>query len=104
MVFIATLTQMISCTENVYSFITDPFGINAGIYKTYLVDINGDNVKIFNAIDYFVDSTFNPYELIRDLIGLAWFMVFIATLNNMSVISWQSVLMVEETGGPRENQ
>ena len=53
---------MISCTENVYSFITDPFGINAGIYKTYLVDINGDNVKIFNAIDYFVDSTFNPYD------------------------------------------
>jgi hypothetical protein len=53
---------MISCTENLYSFIPDPFGINAGIYKTYLVDINGDNVEIFNAIDYFVDSTFNPYD------------------------------------------
>jgi hypothetical protein len=36
--------------------------INAGIYKTYLVDTNGDNVEIFNAIDYFVDSTFNPYD------------------------------------------
>jgi hypothetical protein len=30
-------------------------------------------------------------------------MVFNATLNNISVISWQSVLLVEETGVPREN-
>jgi hypothetical protein len=27
-----------------------------------------------------------------------WFMVFNATFNNISVISWQSVLLVEETG------
>ena len=26
-----------------------------------------------------------------------------ATFNNMSVISWWSVLLVEETGGPGEN-
>jgi hypothetical protein len=31
------------------------------------------------------------------------FMVFYATLNNISSISWQSVLLVEEPGGPREN-
>jgi hypothetical protein len=30
--------------------------------------------------------------------GLAWFMVFNATFNNISVISWWSVLLVEETG------
>ena len=35
--------------------------------------------------------------------GLAWFMVFNATFNNISVISWRSVLLVEETGGPGEN-
>jgi hypothetical protein len=29
--------------------------------------------------------------------------VFNATFNNISVISWQSVLLVEETGVPREN-
>jgi hypothetical protein len=29
--------------------------------------------------------------------------VFNATFNNISVISWRSVLLVEETGGPREN-
>jgi hypothetical protein len=31
------------------------------------------------------------------------FMVFNATFNNISDISWQSVLLVEETGVPREN-
>jgi hypothetical protein len=39
-------------------------------------------------------------------IYLAWlvgFMVFNATLNNNSVISWWSVLLVEETGGAGEN-
>jgi len=30
-------------------------------------------------------------------------MVFNATFNNISVISWQSVLLVEETVGPGEN-
>jgi hypothetical protein len=28
---------------------------------------------------------------------------FNATFNNISVISWWSVLLVEETGGPGEN-
>jgi hypothetical protein len=31
-------------------------------------------------------------------------MVLNAIFNNISVISWQSVLLVEETGGPEENQ
>jgi len=30
-------------------------------------------------------------------------MVFKATFNNISAISWQSVLLVEETGLPGEN-
>jgi len=30
-------------------------------------------------------------------------MVFNATFNNISVISWRSLLLVEETGGPGEN-
>jgi hypothetical protein len=30
-------------------------------------------------------------------------MVFNTTFNNISVISWQSVLLVEEIGVPREN-
>jgi hypothetical protein len=35
--------------------------------------------------------------------GLVWFMVFNATFNNISVISWRSVLLVEEIGVPGEN-
>jgi hypothetical protein len=31
-------------------------------------------------------------------------MVFNATFNNISVIKWQSVLLVEEIGVPVENQ
>jgi hypothetical protein len=31
------------------------------------------------------------------------FLMFNATFNNISIISWRSVLLVEETGGPREN-
>jgi len=31
------------------------------------------------------------------------FMVFNATFNNISVISWRSVLLVDETGLPGEN-
>ena len=36
-------------------------------------------------------------------IFLVRFMVFNATFNNISDISWRSVLLVEETGGPGEN-
>jgi len=31
------------------------------------------------------------------------FMVFNATFNNISVITWRTVLLVEETGIPTEN-
>jgi hypothetical protein len=37
------------------------------------------------------------------MIGLTRFMVFNATFNNISVISWRSVLLVEESGVPGEN-
>jgi hypothetical protein len=33
-----------------------------------------------------------------------WFMVFNATFNNIAVISWQLVLLVEKTGVIGENQ
>jgi hypothetical protein len=32
-----------------------------------------------------------------------WFMVFNATFNNISVILWLSVLLMEETGVPGDN-
>jgi hypothetical protein len=36
-------------------------------------------------------------------LGLVWFMVFNATFHNIAAISWQSVLLMEETGVPAEN-
>jgi hypothetical protein len=39
---------------------------------------------------------------LSNYLGLVWFMVFNSTFNNISVILWWSVLLVEETGGPRK--
>ena len=39
--------------------------------------------------------------VMRNMYG--WFMVLNANCNNISVISWRSVSLVEETGVPREN-
>jgi hypothetical protein len=33
---------------------------------------------------------------------IGWFMVFNTTFNNMSAISWQSILLVGDTGVPGE--
>jgi len=35
--------------------------------------------------------------------SMVWSIVLNATFNNISVISWRSVLLVEETGVPGEN-
>ena len=45
-------------------------------------------------------------KFIQDLIyiGLGFrFMVFNTTFNNISVLSWRSVVLVEDTGVPTEN-
>jgi hypothetical protein len=42
-------------------------------------------------------------NLHRFKFGLVGAMVFNATFNNISVISWRSVLLVEEIEGPQEN-
>jgi len=36
------------------------------------------------------------------ILSVGWFMVLNATFNNISVISWSSVLLVEETVVPGE--
>ena len=58
--------------------------------------------NIFNHHDTEVaicSDDLNPYLGIE----LVWFMVFKATFSNSSVMSWRSVLLVEETGVPGEN-
>jgi hypothetical protein len=46
---------------------------------------------------------FNQLEIFARLRSMVWFMVLDATFNNISAISWQSILLVKETGVPREN-
>jgi len=53
-------------------------------------------------------ATYSPHDFVYLLSSLIYclfvcLMVFNATFNNISVISWRSVLLVEETGGPGEN-
>jgi len=42
-------------------------------------------------------------KLPKDCLSWLVFMVFNVMFNNNSVISWQSVLLVEESGVPGEN-
>jgi hypothetical protein len=49
--------------------------------------------------------TYNKYKVLSEyIVGLVIFMVFIATFNNISALSWRSVLLMKETGIPGENQ
>ena len=41
--------------------------------------------------------------ILYEMVWLVGFILFKATSNNISVISWRSVLLVDETGGLREN-
>jgi hypothetical protein len=54
---------------------------------------NPYRVASTHVVSYFV-----PFEWLGVRV-----MVFHATLNNISVISWRSVLLVDETGGPGDN-
>ena len=58
---------------------------------------------IFSVNDYRVlyNNAVRPL-IVRDMLGFR-VMVFNATFNNISVISWRSVLLMEETEIPREN-
>ena len=54
------------------------------------------------SIDTDKMATFNYFPYLQHVCLFVCLMVFNATSNNISVISWQSVLLVEETGGPGE--
>jgi hypothetical protein len=46
---------------------------------------------------------YNVWIYTRFVLFFVCLMVFNASFNNISVISWWSVLLMEETGGPGEN-
>jgi hypothetical protein len=56
------------------------------------------NIKLV-FIQVLLQITVNIFSIFR-----GWIMVFNTTFNNILVISWRSVLLMEETGVPRENQ
>ena len=88
-----------------FSETTEPFESKLGLsvpwmflYKMsfFYVYVNNNNDKKKQ------DASNNIVEYnLKDRI--LWFMMFNATFNNISVMSWQSILLVEETGQPREN-
>ena len=57
---------------------------------------NIKNINMWFLINLHVRTIFifSPHKF------QVWFMVFNATFNNISVISWRSVLLLEETGVP----
>jgi len=63
------------------------------IYNKTIVTMESVNIQLGN-------SCFAKFKLNKIRVGV---MVFNATFNNISAISWWSVLLVEETGVPREN-
>jgi hypothetical protein len=63
-------------------------------------------VLLYGSFVYLLGNNLFPFCKIRFKILvfiMVWFMVFNATFNNISVTSWLSVLLVEETGVSREN-
>ena len=58
----------------------------------------GINTQIRRQKLFLLYNCFHKME--NDMVCLV---VFHATFNNISVISWRSVLLVDETGGPGEN-
>jgi hypothetical protein len=68
-------------------------------FLTFIEETDIKNYKLFKYASFCkCISKVSKYRY-----WLVGFMVFNATFNNISVISWQSVLLVEETGDPREN-
>jgi hypothetical protein len=57
-----------------------------------------DNLKQHNLMVKYIYNRFMTFEnKSMTRFGLVWFIVFNAIFNNISVISWRSVLLVEHT-------
>jgi hypothetical protein len=51
----------------------------------------------------FIPTVINGHFVVLLKMRFGWCMVINSTFNNIWVITWWSVLLVEETGGPGEN-
>jgi uncharacterized DUF497 family protein len=64
--------------------------------------VHGDVYSTQHSFTFYINIR---YTIVKDLnrLVIVMVMVFNATFNNISVISWRSVLLMEETGVSREN-
>ena len=61
---------------------------------------------LYNSFSYYFTFVKKKLLMSKTMLYLSWVvrvMMFNAVFNNISVISWWSVLLVEETGLPGEN-
>jgi hypothetical protein len=91
--FILQIVIIISAEEN---------AAQSSLFQEDLEEIQGEGTLICESIIVRGQSTKNLYAHLLYIEGYG-FMVFNATFNNISVISRQSGLLVEETGVPAEN-
>jgi hypothetical protein len=64
-----------------------------------VVELNIQNI----ILSSYQSGKSNRKNIERGKIDTSYKQIHDCSLNNISVISWQSVLLVEETGVPREN-
>jgi hypothetical protein len=69
-----------------YLNVSHPFSLKRPLSALCKIILPDDGIKGFHSMVWF-----------------GWLMVFSATFNNIAVISWRSVLLVEETRIPRES-
>jgi hypothetical protein len=73
------------------------FVINHVLVTLFMV-VSNTNCVVLPVFDLCIVGPMLPVSLV----GLVWLMVFNATFNNISAISWRSVVLVKETGVPGE--
>jgi len=95
--------------------------IETKVMSTSVIKYNSSTTTISVNRFYFICSSIGKYQLpscemksivlyrdwiLKTVMGMAWFrvMVFNAIFNNISAILWRSVLLMEKTEVPGENQ
>jgi hypothetical protein len=82
-----------SYSSSIYNYLCN---LGVSLLKLSSIPVHGEVYSIQHYVIKFVTD-------MRQIGGFLEVMVFKATFNNISCISWRSVLLAEETGVPREN-